>query len=123
MWAFRASVRDQLDLMSLSDGVGEFKAESEDVDPTGIPRVYHEPETDKEEEALVVSPSAARLPGMGMLGIDVRIVLLAESYTRSYIGFPVCGEVSVEERLLFSPIALAIRSATLAGSVLRSSGL
>lgn len=123
MCAFRASVRDQLDLTSLSgeDGIGEGVS---DVDPMGMPRVYQDPETDSEEEALVVSPSAARLPGIGILGIDVRMVFLSESYTRSYIGLSLWPEAFVvDERLLFSPIALAIRSATLSGSVLRSSGL
>lgn len=78
MCAFRASVRDQLDLKSLSDGVVELVFVFEG-DPTGIPRVYQDPETDSAEELFDVSPSAARLPGIGMLGIDVRTVFLTES--------------------------------------------
>lgn len=82
VWAFSASVRDQLDLMSLSGEDGRADGES-DIDPMGMPSVYHDPETDSEDEALDVSPSAARLPGKGMLGIDVRTVFFAESYIRS----------------------------------------
>lgn len=80
MCAFRASVRDQLDLMSLSgldvDGKGEGESDNE---PIGMPRVYHDPETDSEEDVLDVRPSAASEPGTGMLGMDVRIVFLAMS--------------------------------------------
>lgn len=77
MCAFSASVRDQLDLTSLSDEVVD--GELEEGEPTGIPRVYHEPDTESDEDVSLVRPSAARLPGTGMLGIDVRMVFLLES--------------------------------------------
>ena len=43
----------------------------------GMPRVYHEPGHEDDEEEL--RPSAAREPGGGMLGIVVRMVSLIGS--------------------------------------------
>lgn len=80
MCAFKASVRDQDDLMSLSDGLFVVGLEEE---PMGMPSVYHDPDTDTVEETFDVNPSAAKLPGMGMFGIDVLTVRFDESYTRS----------------------------------------
>ena len=90
--------------------------------------MYHEPDTVTELLEDPVKPSAAKVPGGGMFGIDVLTVSLSGSYMISYIvsasesaiWSPVLSADLVVE--LRSPIASAIRCAALAGSVDLRSG-
>ncbi len=92
-----------------------------------MPSVYQEPDTVIDPLENEFRPSAARVPGTGILGIDVLTVSLSGSNMMSYI---VCAStepidpsflegVVVELR---SPTASAILCATFAGSVDLSSG-
>ena len=93
-----------------------------------MPSVYQEPDTVIDPLEKELRPSAARVPGTGILGIDVLTVSLSGSNMMSYIVSastkPIApsffeGVVVVELR---SPTASAILCATFAGSVDLSNG-
>ena len=92
-----------------------------------MPSVYQEPDIVVDPLEKELRPSAARVPGTGILGIDVLMVSLSGSNMMSYIVSastkPIAPSffegVVVELR---SPTASAILCATFAGSVDLSSG-
>jgi hypothetical protein len=95
----------------------------------GMPSVYQEPDTVTGLLENETKPSAAKVPGTGIFGIEVLTVSLSGSNIMSYIVCPSTKEslgpslfaaVVVELR---SPTASAILCATLAGSVDLSNGL
>lgn len=115
---FKASTRVQ----SLLTRLDILRDDVDRVEPIGIPRVYHEPEIVR-PEVIVPKPSAAKEPGIGILGIDVRTVRRIGSYIMSYIVCPaVLSLVPPMVVVLLSPIASAMRSATFPGSVEASNG-
>lgn len=116
---FKASTRVQ----SLLTRLDILRDDVDRVEPIGIPSVYHEPEIVR-PEVIVPKPSAAKEPGIGILGIDVRTVRRIGSYIMSYIVCPAVLSLvpPVVVVVLLSPIASAMRSATFPGSVEASNG-
>ena len=95
-----------------------------------MPSVYQEPDTVIDPLEKELRPSAAWVPGTGILGIDVLMVSLSGSNMMSYIVSastkPIApsffkGVVVVVVELR-SPTASAILCATFAGSVDLSNG-